>query len=980
MNPRRMIGVGFSLALVVLLSIGIVSYRTTTRFEANADWVTHTREVLENLGGVISNSSAAESGARGYVMTADRIYLQPYWTARERLDQELNSLRKLTADNPRQLGRLDTLEPLVKRRLALLQEMIDLRESRGPETAWQSVQTNKGKQVMDEIQALIEEMENEERESLKKRNEEVKASARATIYIIVFGSVLALAILPLAGMAINHEIKKRQRAEEAVRESEQRLQAVLDNSPAVIYVKDTQGRYILVNRRFEDLFHVTRAQVEGKTDYDLFPKEMADNFRSNDEKVLRAGTPLEFEEVAPSDDGLHTYIAIKFTLRHFLGFAYAVCGISTDITERKRAQEELRQQKEILQSILGSMGDGVAVADENGKFLFFNPAAEQIMGLGATDVPPAEWTKRYGVYLPDTITPYSPEDLPLARAMRGEAVDGAELFVRNPNTPGGVWVNVTGRPLKHEDGTVRGGVVVFRDVTLAKQAEQALVRAKEEAERTSRFKDQFLSTMSHELRTPLNAILGFSELLSAERYGTLNERQSRYITHIHTSGQHLLRLINDILELSKIEAGHIALAVENVSIGDAFAEVLSVLRPLAELKSQTISHHAEPDLAVRADRTRFKQILLNLLGNAIKFTPAGGHVELSAGRTNDEVRIAVQDTGPGIPPEEQQRIFEVFYQLRKSGEAAEGMGLGLAITRRLLELQGSRLALDSQPGQGSCFHFRLPVAAAVPPVAPQKSALRGKSEETPRILVIEDDPVAGQLIQTHLTASGYEVVLCNQPGRAVEIVAELQPDAITLDILMEPTGWEVLLQLKNDARTASVPIIVVTIVDQPGMGAALGADEYLVKPVERSALLAAVQRCLVRRGGAPPKRPILVIEDDTPTREVITELLTEQGYAVATAADGAEARAQVATSLPELVILDLLLPRVSGFELLAEWRASPRTADLPVFILTSKDLTREEEIRLRAHAELLLRKEQPWQQTLLDQIRRVMVQNAPETV
>src|SRR3989441_10650821 len=176
----------------------------------------------------------------------------------------------------------------------------------------------------------------------------------------------------------------------------------------------------------------------------------------------------------------------------------------------------------------------------------------------------------------------------------------------------------------------------------ARKANKALVRAKEEAERTSRFKDQFLSTMSHELRTPLNAILGFSELLSAERYGTLNERQSRYITHIHTSGQHLLRLINDILELSKIEAGHIALAVENVSIGDAFAEVLSVLRPLAELKSQTISHHAEPDLAVRADRTRFKQILLNLLGNAIKFTPAGGHVELSAGRTNDEVRIAVQ--------------------------------------------------------------------------------------------------------------------------------------------------------------------------------------------------------------------------------------------------------------------------------------------------------------------------------------------------
>ncbi len=513
-----------------------------------------------------------------------------------------------------------------------------------------------------------------------------------------------------------------------------------------------------------------------------------------------------------------------------------------------------------------------------------------------------------------------------------------------------------------------------------RKANKALVRAKEEAERASRFKDQFLSTMSHELRTPLNSVLGFSGLLAEERYGTLNERQARYVSHIHNGGQHLLKLINDILDLSKIEAGRLELAIENVLVATAFAEVTSTLRSLAERKSQTLSQFAATGLAIRADSTRFKQVLMNLVGNAIKFSPQGGRIELVAHKSDGQVRVEVRDSGPGIPPEEQKRIFDAFYRLSKSGEATEGTGLGLAITQRLVELQGGQLGLQSQPGQGSCFFFSLPVAMALRQASPQISEAGGKSEEPPRVLVIEDDPVAGQLIQTHLTASGYEVVLCNQPGRAAEMVAELQPDAITLDLLMKPAnGWEVLLQLKNEARTASVPIIVVTIVDQPGMGAALGADEYLVKPVERAALLAAVQRCLVRRGGAPPKRPILVIEDDTPTREVITELLTEQGYAVATAADGAEARAQVAASLPELVILDLLLPRVSGFELLAEWRASPRTADLPVFVLTSKDLTREEEIRLRAHAELLLRKEQPWQQDLVSQLRRVVTQNAPET-
>ena len=506
----------------------------------------------------------------------------------------------------------------------------------------------------------------------------------------------------------------------------------------------------------------------------------------------------------------------------------------------------------------------------------------------------------------------------------------------------------------------------------------SILQAKEEVERASKFKDQFLSTMSHELRTPLNAVLGFSALLAEERYGPLNDRQRRYVSHIHTGGQHLLTLINDILDLSRIEAGRMELAIENVSVETVFGEVLSVMRPLADNKSQTLSQHAEPGLSVRADLTRFKQVLMNLLGNGIKFTPEGGRIELTANQADGEVRVEVRDTGPGIPPEEQKRIFEAFYRLRESGKATEGTGLGLAITQRLVELHGGQLCLESQPGQGSCFHFSLPVAAAVPQGRPQKSQLPGQSEEPPRVLVIEDDPVAGQLIQTHLTASGYEVVLCNEPGRAAEMAAELQPNAITLDILMEPSGWEVLVQLKNDARTASVPIIVVTIVDQPSMGAALGADEYLVKPVERAALLAAVDRCLAARGGAPPARPILVVEDDPPTREVITELLTEQGYAVATAADGAQARAWVATSLPELVVLDLLLPKVSGFELLAEWRASPRTADLPVFVLTSKDLTREEEINLRAHVELLLRKEQPWQQTMLSQLRRVVTQNAPE--
>jgi len=501
----------------------------------------------------------------------------------------------------------------------------------------------------------------------------------------------------------------------------------------------------------------------------------------------------------------------------------------------------------------------------------------------------------------------------------------------------------------------------------------SILRAKEELERASKFKDQFLSTMSHELRTPLNAVLGFSELLTEERYGPLNERQQRYIKHIHTGGKHLLTLINDILDLSKIEAGRLQLTLENVLVPTSFAEVVDTMRSLADKKSQRLLQEVPSGLSVRADPTRFKQVLMNLIGNAIKFTPEGGEIRLSAHEREGAVRVEVRDSGPGIPVEEQKRIFEAFYRLGETDKKTEGTGLGLAITRRLVELHGGNLGLESQPGSGSCFYFTLPVADVVETHEVQTSTMEIRTPEFVRILVIEDDRAAAQLLHSHLTSAGYDVVLCDQPGRALEMAAELQPSAITMDIIMKPVnGWELLSTFKTDPRTAGIPIVLVTIVDQPARGASLGADEYIVKPVKKATLLAAVERCLNHRKRIGRTRPILVVEDDAPTREFVAELLSKRGYVVTTAADGAEARSQVAASLPELVILDLILPEVSGFQLLAEWRTNARTADLPVFVLTSKDLTAEDQDYIRTHAGLLLQKQQPWQETLITQLRRTL--------
>jgi signal transduction histidine kinase len=333
---------------------------------------------------------------------------------------------------------------------------------------------------------------------------------------------------------------------------------------------------------------------------------------------------------------------------------------------------------------------------------------------------------------------------------------------------------------------------------------ESILRAKEDIERASRFKDQFLSTMSHELRTPLNAVLGFSELLMDVRYGPLTERQSRYISHIHSSGEHLLRLINDILDLSKIEAGRLQLNIENVHVDACFAEVCESLHPLVDKNAHQLIQSVPNRLIVHADSTRFKQMLMNLLGNAIKFTPKGGKIELTARQAGDMVEIAVRDSGPGIPPEEKQRIFEAFHRMRQSDKATEGTGLGLAITRKLVELHGGQLDVESQPGIGSCFYFTLPCASS--PEIKEASTIGTSVErkEANRILVIEDDLPAAYLLESQLSSAGYEVTVCSQPQQAQEMAIALQPAVITLDIVMLPVnGWDVLAKLTHVLQTSA---------------------------------------------------------------------------------------------------------------------------------------------------------------------------------
>jgi PAS domain S-box-containing protein len=496
-----------------------------------------------------------------------------------------------------------------------------------------------------------------------------------------------------------------------------------------------------------------------------------------------------------------------------------------------------------------------------------------------------------------------------------------------------------------------------------------------EVEHATQMKSQFLASMSHELRTPLNAIMGFSELLEDQNPGPLNEKQTRFVSHIRTGARHLLQLINDILDLSKIEAGQLEMHSEDFQLASAVPEVMSLIRPLAMTKRVRLEL-APPDqsLMVHADRVRVKQVLYNLLSNAVKFTPEGGQITVEVVRRNNLPALVVRDTGVGIRPEELDGVFEEFRQVGEESAKQQGTGLGLAITRRLVEIQSGKIFVESEFGTGSRFIVLLAPAHGV--VSGLPTALNAEDERVapgrakPLLLVIDDDPLARQLLVSSLTPEGYDVRSTEGGPNALDLACELQPDAITLDVLMPLSGWKILGDLKRDPRTALIPIIVVSILDQKSTGFALGAADYLVKPVSREALVRALRRQL-----APVARPqrILVIDDNPHDLQLVSELLGSVGFQPLHADGGKQGLLMAREQSPDAVLLDLMMPEVDGFEVLRNMKQDNALRSIPVFILTAKDLSSEETEVLSREAQALLRKSGPWKEDLLLRLRRTLI-------
>ena len=606
------------------------------------------------------------------------------------------------------------------------------------------------------------------------------------------------------------------------------------------------------------------------------------------------------------------------------------------IVERTRLADEGDRQRRLIETALKTISDGFVLYDPDDRLVMCNSKFRDLYpGIADLIVPGIA----FGAILRAVV------DRKLID-LGGKTPDGwiAERMQQHADPKGfseyqynNAWVRISERRMP--DGST---VSVYTDITELKQRQTELERAMEQADEANQAKSSFLANMSHELRTPLNAIIGYSEILQEDAADKDDKASIDDLQKIEGAGRHLLGLINNILDLSKIEAGKMDVFIEEVDIQALVKEVLSIVKPLADKSENAVEVVCPADIgSFRSDQTKVKQCLLNLMSNANKFTSKGTLTLTVAREDGSRVCFRVSDTGVGMTQEQLGRLFQAFSQADASTtKRFGGTGLGLAITKHFCTMLGGDVTVESTPGKGSTFTITLPdqgvAPAAVESPAPAAAAADGRAT----VLVVDDDPSVRGLLAKTLEKEGYRVIAAGNGVEALALAREHRPQAITLDVLMpQMDGWGALKELKADAELRDIPVIMVTVLNERGMAIPLGAADFVTKPVDRQRLTAILREHCAGPSGAS----ILVVEDDLPTREALCRSLTSMGYVAHAAVNGRSGLDWLANHpAPNLILLDLMMPEMDGFEFLRELRKQPAFANVPVIVVTAKELTAED--------------------------------------
>jgi PAS domain S-box-containing protein len=630
-----------------------------------------------------------------------------------------------------------------------------------------------------------------------------------------------------------------------------------------------------------------------------------------------------------------------------------------------------RPTEATYQSIVEHAIEGIFQTTPDGRYLLANPALAQIYGYASVEELKGG-VKEIARQL--YVDPARREEFIRLMNQR-DAVWGFEspIYRKDGSV---IWISENVRVIRGEDHSVRYYEGTVEDITERKRVEEELRRAKTAAEEASRSKSQFLANMSHELRTPLNAIIGYSELMREEAEDLDQQSFVRDLKKVESAGKHLLELINGVLDIAKIEAGKMESHAETFDVASMLNDVASTIAPVVEKNGNRFEIVADPALgSMHTDITKVRQSLFNLLGNAGKFTHKG-IVRLEANRVSqngsDSILFRISDSGVGMTSEQSAKIFEAFTQAdasttRKFG----GTGLGLAITREFSRMVGGDITVASELGKGSTFSMRVPVrlpgsAAAEPAEERFRDEPHAElSGDRPLVLLIDDDLTVHDLVRRFLHKEGFRTVCALSGPEGLELAKTLQPSVIVLDVMM-PTmdGWSVLTRVKGDPVLSNIPVVMLTMVDNKEMGFSLGVDDYMLKPIERGSFVSTLRKY----GSSHASASVLVVEDDSATRELLRTSLEKDGISVVEACNGAEGIRKLANIRPALILLDLMMPEMDGFQFTREVRSRPELREIPIIVMTAKDIASEDRALLDGHVSRILQKGACGREELLAEI------------
>jgi CheY-like chemotaxis protein/CHASE3 domain sensor protein len=983
---RNQVLSGFVASIILVLLVGILSYKSINQLEDDTVWVYHTQKVIKTSTNLLQMLTDGETGMRGYGATANTAFLDPYHLAIPRINENLTQLAQLTEDNPIQVKRIDSLKSLVARQMALLKLNVDTRAAKGLDYMVSNHMFLNGKGNMDSIRDINNRIIETENKFLAQRKAASDKASQDAIVVIIIGSLIFLLIIVVMFFYIQATFTRQKKIEEAVRVANLELEKVLTENEAKNWLLTGTG---LLNE---------------KTQGQQSEKQLAENILAEVCKYANAltGTFYLFNEAEERLDLYASYAfnnpaALKQQFRISEGWIGQAAKDERAALVKGKLNDKLELGTSLLQDELVETFIVPFFFDKKLKGVievgFRNEVKEEIKEyilLAANNIGIAVNTAQARTMLHDLFeeTQQQAEELEAQqeemRVTNDELVNKTEMLQASEEE-----LRVQQEELRTINAELEEKASLLEEKNQAiEEARQSISIKANELETTGKYKSEFLANMSHELRTPLNSILVLARILKDNKTANLSEDQIKYATVIFNAGNDLLTLINDILDLSKIESGKLEMHNENIKLSEILSDMQSLF---AEFAINKKIHYKTSAIDVPAtiftDKVRVEQVIKNLLSNAFKFTPEHGSISITAkpGPREKTISFVIKDSGIGIAAEKQKIIFDAFQQADGStSRRYGGTGLGLSISRELASLLGGDITLTSEPGVGSEFILTLPHEAKIVPADDIVQTIESFTPSThflskaikkidgvdrdPQVVIVEDDKNFANILEDYARNHGYKSVIVNEGTNAVEVIKERQPDAVILDIMLPgKDGWQILKELKLDETTLHIPVHLMSA----GEAAANrvrkeGAISFLKKPVNTETLDKLFSDIMANSGTRFTQ--ILLVEDHKMQSQALKDLMQSQGITVDQAFDGESAFRMLYENEYQCVILDLNLPDISGLDLLDKIKAVDRFAALPVVINTAMELDKTSVNRLMHYANAMVVKTSKSSDRLIDEV------------